>query len=119
MRMRITLPWPSKVLSPNARVHWRTKANAAATFRELAYYTASMAPADQRMHLREAKALKLTLTFLPPDKRRRDLDNLGASLKAALDGICHACKIDDSLIRETTHAWGPVIDGGAVNVELA
>ena len=116
--MRITLPWPPKVLSPNARVHWRTKHAAAATCRELAYYTATMAPTDQREHVRDSRTLKMILTFMPPDKRRRDLDNIEASMKAYLDGIFHACKADDSAIRMTTKTWGEVVPGGAVIVEI-
>lgn len=36
------------------------------------------------------------LTFRPADKRRRDVDNCIASMKAALDGIASALKADDS-----------------------
>ena len=117
--MRITLPWPPKVLSPNARVHWRTKHAAAATCRELAYYITTMAPADQREHVRDSCALRMILTFLPPDKRRRDLDNIEAAMKAYLDGIFHACKADDNAIHMTTKTWGDVVQGGAVIVEIA
>lgn len=38
----------------------------------------------------------LKITFYTPDKRRRDVDNLLASLKPALDGFSEALGIDDS-----------------------
>ncbi len=116
--MRITLPWPPKVLSPNSRAHWRRKYAASLKCRRLAYYTATMASADQREHVRDSLTLKMTLTFLPPDKRRRDLDNIEAAMKAYLDGIFQACKADDSAIRMTVKTWGDVVQSGAVIVEI-
>lgn len=39
----LILPWPSKDLSPNARVHWARKARAVKSSREQAYYLAKAA----------------------------------------------------------------------------
>lgn len=41
--------------------------------------------------------LHVYLVFVPPDKRRRDADNLLASCKAALDGLSDAVGVDDSM----------------------
>lgn len=39
--------------------------------------------------------LALEITFVQPDKRRRDMDNLFAAMKSGLDGISQALGVDD------------------------
>ena len=52
----------------------------------------------------------------PPDRRRRDLDNL---LKALLDALQHGGMYeDDSQIDEIQITRGIVVPGGAVDVEV-
>lgn len=92
--LTVTLPWPPTALSPNTRhAHWSQLAKAKKRYRAachleaLAGHCRRMAP-DTRLHLH--------LTFVPPDKRRRDLDNLIASMKAGLDGVADALGVDDS-----------------------
>jgi Holliday junction resolvase RusA-like endonuclease len=41
------------------------------------------------------KELRLTVTFVMPDKRKRDADNCLAAAKSALDGVAQALKVDD------------------------
>lgn len=104
----ILLPWPSPDLSPNARVHWRTKWKASKAAKETAYYTtleAKVRPCD-----------RFRLVFCPPDNRARDLDNLIASMKPALDGMAKAWGVDDSAFRWTAEI-GEVCPGGRVIVE--
>ena len=60
----------------------------------------------------------MNLTFYPPNKKRRDLDNVYASMKSAVDGMCQGLNIDDSQIRRVTLEWGGVIALGAVELEL-
>ena len=38
----------------------------------------------------------VSMVFYPPDGRRRDVSNLHAAMKAALDGIAEAMGVDDS-----------------------
>ena len=40
--------------------------------------------------------LTIELAFYPPDRRRRDKDNLVACMKAAIDGLADALGVDDS-----------------------
>lgn len=62
-------------------------------------------------------SLTVEITFCPPDKRRRDVDNMLASIKSGLDGISDATGVDDS-------AWhygiarGDSVKGGAVLVHV-
>lgn len=46
--------------------------------------------------------IALTITFLMPDKRRRDLDGCLSSIKHTLDGVAGAIGVDDSLFEPIT-----------------
>ena len=109
----IPLPWPPRSLHPNARVHWAIKARAAAKSRSEAYYLAQAAGARALA----CAGLDVRLTFCPPDRRVRDLDGVLSSCKAGCDGIADATGVDDSRW-SLALAWGPVVRGGAVIVDL-
>lgn len=111
-----SLPWPSKDLSPNARIHWARKAKAVKQARQAAGYLTIGASRGARGQFKGAA--KLSFTFCPPDKRRRDRDNLIASMKAATDGIADAIGIDDSKF-ETTYRIGEPVKGGTVLVTIS
>lgn len=113
--MTITLPWPHKDLSPNARKHRL----AVAPLRKKARHEAMWACKAAKMnfaHLSDT-GLHLRITFNPPDRRKRDLDNMLASLKPALDGIADVIGVDDSMWGLTL-VRGGVVKGGAVVVEV-
>ena len=109
----IDLPWPDRALHPNARMHWAPKAQATKKARE----TGRMCSYASGARKVEANQLKVTVTFFPPDKRRRDIDGLLSNLKAYLDGISDAIGVDDG-------GWdiflkrGDVRKRGAVRVEM-
>jgi crossover junction endodeoxyribonuclease RusA len=112
----ITLPWPPRSLSPNARVHWSRKARDAKHARQVAGWCvreAGIRPGDFDI----PGKLKVTWVFQEPDKRRRDDDNLISSVKAFRDGVADALGIDDSRF-ETTIRRGTPVKGGAVRVIL-
>lgn len=111
--MQISLPWPDKSLSPNARVHWSKKAKTTKLAREYAWAVTLNANAPNP-HFQRAS---VRMTFCPPDKRRRDLDNCISSTKAARDGIADALGIDDSKF-ECGFAFGEPVKGGAVLVTI-
>lgn len=90
----ITLPWPSRILSPNSRgLHWgaRAKAKKAARSDGRLLALAAMGRAA-----RPQGPQKVAMTFHPPNARARDTDNMLAACKAALDGIADAIGVDDS-----------------------
>lgn len=64
------------------------------------------------------KALQICLIIFPPDRKRRDLDNILTAMKSAIDGMCKGLEVDDSQIRRATLEWGAVVKGGAVELEL-
>lgn len=64
-----------------------------------------------------ASAGILSLTFCPPDRRKRDDDNLVAAFKAGRDGIAQAMGIDDHRLSLLVKIGEPV-EGGAVLVSI-
>lgn len=110
--MKIELPWPPRVLSPNARCHWSTKAKAVKKFR-----AECKVLAGKLARVLEDKEVRLTFTFHPPTKRRRDLDNVIASCKGLQDGLADAWGVDDRHF-VPTYRMGEVCAGGKVVVEV-
>jgi crossover junction endodeoxyribonuclease RusA len=53
------------------------------------------------------------MRFYPPSKRRMDMDNAIASMKAALDGMADGLGCDDSLFRLSAE-WGDSVGGQVV-----
>lgn len=109
----IILPWPSKDLSPNARVHWAVKAKAAKAYKQACWALT-----------KEAKAVinwdgevYLWITFVPPDRRSYDDDNLVGRFKYGRDGIALALGIDDK--RFICHPFVATDIGGMVKVRFS
>lgn len=113
--MLITFPWPPSELNPNrlSRLHWTQKSKAKNAHR--AVCTACLLEAGVG-HMDQNSA-HVTLTFHPPDRRRRDLDNMLASCKTLLDTVADHIGIDDSQWSLEIHR-GEVRKGGAVIVEV-
>jgi crossover junction endodeoxyribonuclease RusA len=110
------LPFPSKNLSPNARHHWSTAAKAKKAYRTRCRQLGNAAGLESAP--KAFKAVLIHLTFVPPDKRRRDLDNLLASMKAGLDGVADAMGIDDSKWKLAIEMADDPVEGGRVLVEV-
>lgn len=90
--MALTLPWPPRELSPNARhAHWASLARAKRRYRTACALTARSQGAARI----DAPELAVSLTFVPPDRRARDLDNCIAAMKAGLDGLADVLGVDD------------------------
>ena len=92
----ITFPWPPSSLRPNVKTHWATKAKATKEYKEVCFYL------TKEQNLPTKEYTELHLIFTPPSKRHYDLDNLLASMKAGLDGMALALKIDDKCFTKIT-----------------
>lgn len=110
--MNFILPWPPSTLNPNVRKHWRKHAAAKKAYRAVCAWTAASQGA---MAIQPGK-LSLVLCFVPPDRRRRDLDNLIASMKAGLDGLADVLQVDDQHFTLAAELLDEV--GGFVRVEV-
>lgn len=110
--MNLVLPWPTKALSPNARVHHMALHKAKQTYKH-ACATVAM---QQGAHKLTAKALHLHIVFFPPDRRARDLDNMLASIKSGLDALSTVLGVDDSTWMLTISKSAEI--GGMVRVKV-
>lgn len=114
MSCDVTLPWPSAKLSPNASSPgvWRIKQGAAKKYRADCLILAKAAK------LRPNDTSGLSITFLPPDRRKRDLDGCLSRIKQGLDAIAEALGVDDSTFVRILLQWGEVVKGGAVHIRI-
>lgn len=108
----VRLPYPPSALNPNARPHWAAKARAAKAYKNACFALLM----EHRRHLKGK--MDFIITFRPPDKRGRDLDNAIASMKAGQDALAIVTGVNDSLFY-IRHEMGEPTPGGAVEVEVA
>jgi crossover junction endodeoxyribonuclease RusA len=94
-QIAINLDMPHKHLSPNSRCHWAQKATAKSAQRNTAHQLirSELIKSGDRRPMWKTANVQIVVT--PPDRRRRDKDNLLASLKAAFDGAQDAGLIAD------------------------
>lgn len=90
--MIVVLPWPPKALHPNSRPHWAQLAKAKKAYR----YACCMLTKQAGIKLDPQARPLVSLEFVPPDRRKRDLDGCLAACKALLDGVADAIGCDDS-----------------------
>lgn len=105
----ITLPFPPATLNPNHKPHWAVKARAFKAYKTQCYMLLSQFRDDLKGRA------SFDLRFLPPDGRRRDLDNALAASKALIDALSEVTGVDDSKFNFTISKGEPV-KGGAVVV---
>lgn len=110
--MNLILPWPPSGLSPNARLHHMAKHKLRSAYRTDCAWQAKA----QGARAIKADALRLRITFVPPDRRPRDLDNMLASIKSGLDGLADVLGVDDS--KWSLEILRSAQVGGMVRVEV-
>lgn len=115
--MIVRLPFPDPSLFPNRKngKHWSASHNAKVSAREGGYFAAKQAQAG---FSDKGGAIPVSIVFVQPDNRRRDLDGMLSAMKPALDGIAKALGVDDSRFRPITIDAGPVDKPGAVIVAV-
>lgn len=81
-----TLEFPPRLplLSLNGRLHWAERNRRNATWKKAAWALAN----QQRIPFLGRVAI--AAEYQPPDRRRRDADNVMLAVKSAIDGICAA-----------------------------
>lgn len=96
--MRIEIPaLPPKEANPNWRGHWAQKYKAGKVYHNAVFYECINARNRALMKGMSFPFIKarLNLTFVFPEQRRRDRDNLLACFKPGLDGIVNASLVID------------------------
>lgn len=101
-RLTIRLPWPDTSLMANRKggKHWGTTHAAKVRARESAFFAAKEALG--RNSLVSAARLPVSITWVAPNRIRRDLDGLLSAEKPRLDGIAAALGVDDCHFRPMT-----------------
>lgn len=119
--MIVTLPWPDKRLTPNAkrRKHWRSYQPAIKQDRATASVltTCAIALRDKRELVAKAGKIPIRITFYPPDHRKRDDDGMISAFKHMRDGVADALGVDDHRFQPEYHFAEPE-KPGRVEVRL-
>lgn len=119
--LKVELPFPSPDLMPNRRHgnHWaKTHAVKGEAWKAGHYLTWEAAKRHTGAWHPTSGQVPVTLTFCPPDKRKRDLDNLLAACKPMLDGVAAALLMDDREFDPVTLRRGDVRKNGVVVIEV-
>lgn len=94
---------PSPYTTSNTREHWTARSELAAVWRKAAWALARQAKIPPCVRIR------VELHFWPPDRRRRDPDNLVTGvLKPVVDGLVDAKVVPDDTAEYVTRAM-PII----------
>lgn len=110
----IYLDWPSNSLSPNARLHWSTKAKAVKAYRNACGWKVRAGGIGKI----DAETVHVKMTFYPPTNAHYDLDGLISRMKSGLDGIADVIGVDDSKWELSASKATPIGKEGMVKVEL-
>jgi len=117
--IEIVLGWPPSDLSPNKRLHWAKLAAAKKQYRKDCY---SVSKEQLKKYKKETvnipERLVLEMTFIPPDKRSYDRDNLVARMKSGIDGLADALKINDKRFNTVISTMDQNYLGGFVRIRI-
>lgn len=119
--MKVVLPYPDKRLTPNAkrRKHWLSYRPFALADRLTGKTLTCVAIPlrDKRAITAIEGKIDMTITFYPPDARRRDDDGMIGAFKHLRDGIADALGVDDHRFRPR-YMFADPCKPGRVEVEF-
>ena len=110
----IRYPFPNMKLAGNTRTDRRYTTQERQQARSIGYWITR----DAGIQFSGEKWLEYYFKICPPDKRRRDDDNIYSAFKSTRDGIFLALELDDRLIKRTIIEWGVIEKDGAIYIEL-
>ena len=117
--IEIVLGWPPSDLSPNKRLHWAKLAAAKKQYRKDCY---SVSKEQLKKYKKETEnipeRLVLEMTFIPPDKRSYDRDNLVARMKSTIVGLADALGINDKRFNTVISTMDTTTFGGYVRIRI-
>ena len=110
--MQLTLPWP-----PSVNHYWQhTKTHVYISARGRAYRAEVLLNVSNKGRFSGDARLQVYITAHPPDRRRRDIDNL---LKCTLDSLEHARVFNnDSQVDKLYIERASVIKGGQLEITI-
>ena len=115
--IELVLGWPPSNLSPNARLHWAKLARAKKQYRN-ACFSVSKEQLKKFNTDNIPEKLVLEMTFIPPDRRSYDRDNLVARMKSGIDGLADALKINDKRFNTVISTMDTDYLGGFVRIRI-
>ena len=115
--IELVLGWPPSNLSPNARLHWAKLARAKKQYRN-ACFSVSKEQLKKINTENIPEKLVLEMTFIPPDRRSYDRDNLVARMKSGIDGLADALKINDKRFNTVISTMDTDYLGGFVRIRI-
>ena len=115
--IELVLGWPPSNLSPNARLHWAKLARAKKQYRN-ACFSVSKEQLKKINTDSIPEKLVLEMTFIPPDRRSYDRDNLVARMKSGIDGLADALKINDKRFNTVISTMDTDYLGGFVRIRI-
>ena len=117
--IEIVLGWPPSDLSPNKRLHWAKLAAAKKQYRKNCL-SASREQLKKYRGVTEniPEKLVLEMTFIPPDSRSYDRDNLVARMKSGIDGLSDALRINDKRFNTVISTMDQDYLGGFVKIRI-
>ena len=115
--IEIVLGWPPSDLSPNARLHWARLAKAKKEYRAICN-SVSKEQLKKYKYDSLPERLVLEMTFIPPDRRSYDRDNLVARMKAGIDGLADALRINDKRFNTVISTMDSDYLGGFVRIRI-
>jgi Holliday junction resolvase RusA-like endonuclease len=107
----LTFPWYPKELNPNSSCHYHEKAKKKAIYKDICFWTTKEAK------IQKGDYRELSIVFYKPNRRWMDLDNMLASIKSGLDGMCLALEMDDRCFTKITVEIGQEI-AGMIKIEI-
>lgn len=111
MENTVSLPWPPKALSANSRKQHRYSTAERKQYKSDCWALTKAEQIDRSL-------THLDITFHPPDKRRRDLDNMLSSIKYGLDGVAAALGVDDYTFSFSIRRGEPLRPSGEVIIKF-
>jgi crossover junction endodeoxyribonuclease RusA len=124
MSLVIRLPFPAPELFPNRKngKHWSATSGIKNVQHDAGYWATKAAGS----FIAPEGYIPLSLLFLTPDNRKRDVDNMLAASKSLIDGMARALGVDDSRFRPVLVDWckgpdkvGALIAGVGVQMSVA
>tara|TARA_R100001463_G_scaffold101873_1_gene156295 strand:- start:852 stop:1280 length:429 start_codon:yes stop_codon:yes gene_type:complete len=116
--IEVVLGWPPSDLSPNARLHWAKLARAKKHYRQACLSVTKEQLKKYPNYNELPEVLVLEMTFIPPDRRSYDRDNLVARMKSGIDGLSDALRINDKRFNTVISTMDQDYLGGFVKIRI-
>jgi crossover junction endodeoxyribonuclease RusA len=104
--VELSFPDPALMQNRSTGRHWTYTHGEKTAQRQEAYLLTRQAMTAAGFYADAGAAYRIEMEFIPSDKRRRDVSNLHAACKAALDGIAEAMGVDDFQFKDHHQRMG-------------